>query len=527
MVISTFVNGRLTTTQRRNSSGTQIGRVIQTYDTHGRPATVTDDRNGTITHQYVAGSDLVWKVTTPPSGTGDPGQTTVYEYDVAGRAWKVTHPDGGIVNTTYTPRGEVATTYGARSYPVEHTYDSQGRMKTLKTWQNKGASTGAAVTTWTYDDRRGWLTAKKYEGRTTSVEYEYTPAGRLKLRRWERNASTGGRLVTTYRHGIASDKLLIPTLPLDGGLHRIEYGTTAVGTPEVRYTYDRAGRRISTAQFNGTTELRRVNWQPDEIGAFGTETMVEAGATTFTLNRGADFLLRPGSLTLQRTATNVLGMTYGYDTASRLTSVSDGALSATYAYQANSDLLSTITLRNGATTRLTTTRVYDRWARLQSQWAVANAAAMQPVVGSGYSYNAAGQRIRQDLGDATYWTYAYDTLGQLTGAQRRWTDGTLVAGQQYGYLYDDIGNRKESREGGGTNGAGLQTTTYTANLLNQYSGIGTPGVASVNGLANATNNVSVNGVGAIRQGEYWWRETTVNNASASVWASLNLSLIHI
>jgi len=134
MVISTFVNGRLTTTQRRNSSGTQIGRVTQTYDAHGRPVTVTDDRNGTITHQYVAGSDLVWKVTTPPSGTGDPGQTTVCEYDVVGRAWKVTHPDGGIVNTTYTPRGEVATTYGARSYPVEHTYDSQGRMKTLKTW---------------------------------------------------------------------------------------------------------------------------------------------------------------------------------------------------------------------------------------------------------------------------------------------------------------------------------------------------------------------------------------------------------
>jgi RHS repeat-associated protein len=216
-------------------------------------------------------------------------------------------------------------------------------------------------------------------------------------------------------------------------------------------------------------------------------------------------------------------MTYGYDTASRLTSVSDGTLSATYAYQANSDLLSTITLRNGATTRLTTTRVYDRWGRLQSQWAVANAASVQPVVGSGYTYNAAGQRIRQDLGDGTYWTYAYDSLGQLTGAQHRWPDGTLVAGQQYGYLYDDIGNRKQSQEGGDANGAGLQTTTYTANLLNQYSGITTPGVASVNGLANATNTVTVNGAATVRQGEYWWRETSVNNASAPVWASLSVA----
>jgi RHS repeat-associated protein len=445
----------------------------------------------------------------------------VYEYDVAGRAWKVTHPDGGVVNTTYTPRGEVATTYGARSYPVEHTYDSHGRMKTLKTWQNKTAGTGVAVTMWTYDIYRGWLTAKKYEGRTTSVEYEYTPGGRLKLRRWERNASTGGRLVTTYRHGIPAESTL--GLPVDGGLHRIEYGATTVGTPEVRYTYDRAGRRVSTRQFNGATELRRVDWQPDETGAFGMETQVESGATTFTLTRGADSVLRPGSLALQRTATNVLAMTYGYDTASRLTSVSDGTLSATYAYQANSDLLSTITLRNGATTRLTTTRVYDRWGRLQSQWAVANAASVQPVVGSGYTYNAAGQRIRQDLGDGTYWTYAYDSLGQLTGAQRRWPDGTLVAGQQYGYLYDDIGNRKQSQEGGDANGAGLQTTTYTANLLNQYSSITTPGVASVNGLANATNTVTVNGAATVRQGEYWWRETSVANASAPVWASLNVA----
>jgi RHS repeat-associated protein len=521
MTIETYVNGRQTTTQQRNASGTQIARVTRTYDPHGRPKTATDDRNGTSTWDYYAGSDLLWKLTTPPSGTGDAPQTTVYEYDVAGRAWKVTRPDGGIVNTTYTPRGEVATTYGARSYPVEHTYDSHGRMKTLKTWQNKTAGTGAAVTTWTYDIYRGWLTAKKYEGRTTSVEYEYTPGGRLKLRRWERNASTGGRLVTTYRHGIPADSAL--GLPADGGLHRIEYGATTVGTPEIRYTYDRAGRRTSTRQFNGATELRRVDWQPDETGAFGTETQVESGATTFTLTRGADSVLRPGSLTLQRTATNVMAMTYGYDTASRLTSVSDGTLSATYAYQANSDLLSTITLRNGATMRLTTTRVYDRWGRLQSQWAVANAASVQPTVGSGYTYNAAGQRIRQDLGDGTYWTYAYDSLGQLTGAQRRWPDGTLVAGQQYGYLYDDIGNRKQSQEGGDANGAGLQTTTYTANLLNQYSSITTPGVASVNGLANATNTVTVNGAATARQGEYWWRETSVANAAAPVWASLNVA----
>lgn len=59
--------------------------------------------------------------------------------------------------------------------------------------------------------------------------------------------------------------------------------------------------------------------------------------------------------------------------------------------------------------------------------------------------------------------------------------------------------------------------------MNQYTGIVTPGVASVNGLANATNVVTVNGAATVRQGEYWWKETGVNNASAPVWASLNVA----
>jgi len=513
------VNGRPITTQRRNSAGTQIGRINRAYDPHGRMATLTDDRNGTSTWQYYTTNDLVRALITPPSGTGDPSRTTLNEYDVVGRVNRVTHPDGNVVHTSYTLRGEVFATWGARTYPVEHTYDPQGRMKSLKTWQNHGAGTGAAVTQWNYDPRRGWLISKQYQGRPLALEYEYTPGGRLKLRRWERQEAGGtNRLTTTYRNGIPAEGPLA-----HGDLERIEYGPTVVGTPEVRYTYDRAGRRAVAAQWNGGSEVRRVAWTPDVTGAYGTETVVEGGVNQFTLNRSPDVFFRPQTLQLQRSATNILSMSYTYDTASRLTGVSDGTLSATYSYQANSDLIGTLLLKNGATSRLTTTRVYDRWNRLQSQWSAANATALQPVVGSGYTYDTAGQRIRQDLGDGSHWTYAYDQLGQLKSALRRWPDGTLVAGQQYGYQYDDIGNRQQSQEGGDVNGSGLQTTTYTANLLNQYTAIGTPAVASVNGLANRTNTVTVNSAATVRQGEYWWKETTVNNASTPVWASLNVA----
>jgi YD repeat-containing protein len=170
------VNGRPITTQRRNSAGTQIGRINRAYDPHGRLATLTDDRNGTSTWQYYTTNDLVRAVVTPPSGTGDPSRTTLHEYDVVGRVNleravgstdctdctdfqrfeqdvgftsrvrrsagsriesravpsvksvksvenpnavskvnRVTHPDGNVVHTSYTLRGEVSAT--DRCYP--------------------------------------------------------------------------------------------------------------------------------------------------------------------------------------------------------------------------------------------------------------------------------------------------------------------------------------------------------------------------------------------------------------------------
>ena len=45
-----------------------------------------------------------------------------------------------------------------------------------------------------------------------------------------------------------------------------------------------------------------------------------------------------------------------------------------------------------------------------------------------YQYNAANQRVQATLADGTSWSYTYDNLGQVTGGQRFWEDGTPVAG---------------------------------------------------------------------------------------------------
>jgi hypothetical protein len=36
----------------------------------------------------------------------------------------------------------------------------------------------------------------------------------------------------------------------------------------------------------------------------------------------------------------------------------------------------------------------------------------------------------------------YDSLGQVTSGKRAWADGSRVAGQQFDYSFDDIGNRR-------------------------------------------------------------------------------------
>ena len=64
-------------------------------------------------------------------------------------------------------------------------------------------------------------------------------------------------------------------------------------------------------------------------------------------------------------------------------------------------------------------------------------------------------------------------------AHRYWSDWTPVSGQQYGYDFDNIGNRTDAKWGGDTSGSNLRTTSYSANSLNECTSITTPGYQSL------------------------------------------------
>jgi hypothetical protein len=122
-----------------------------------------------------------------------------------------------------------------------------------------------------------------------------------------------------------------------------------------------------------------------------------------------------------------------------------------------------------------------------------------------------------DLADGSYWIYQYDNLGQVTNGVKYFYDGTLVPGQQFGYGFDDIGNRQQTTAGGDSTGAGKRLANYTVNTLNQITQRDYPGTNDVIGVALATNSVTVNGQTAWRKGEYFWAMVKSNNTASAQW----------
>ncbi len=150
------------------------------------------------------------------------------------QATNVVQPDGTSVTNIYLQTGLLGETYGSRTYPVQYTYDAQGRVKTMTTWQNFASQTGAATTAWNYDQYRGFLTGKIYTN-GIGPSYTYTPAGKLATRLWARG------ITTRYSYGAGGD------------LTNVAYGDNV--TPTVGYAYDRLGRQNSITWTNITDTL--------------------------------------------------------------------------------------------------------------------------------------------------------------------------------------------------------------------------------------------------------------------------------
>jgi hypothetical protein len=141
-----------------------------------------------------------------------------------------------------------------------------------------------------------------------------------------------------------------------------------------------------------------------------------------------------------------------------------------------------------------------------------------------YIYDMANRRTQMNLPDGTKWLYGYDRLSQVVSGERvNATTNAPVSGGSFRYAYDGIGNRTSSQDG-----STADLRSYSANSLNQYVSIFSPGVIPIRGRADADAKVAVtttiNGASTTyvpeRHGQGFAIDIPVDNSSGAVTAAV-------
>jgi len=293
----------------------------------------------------------------------------------------------------------------------------------------------------------------------------------------------------------------------------IDYSTMAASA--TNYGYDRQGRLVAVT--NGT-QICTLSY--NSAGQVLTESWSGAPLDNITVTNDYDSLLRRTNLTVLKLNNALVAQNMGYDINSRLQTVAEGANSASYGYFDDSALVSKVTFSRNGQVRMTTSKQYDLLNRLTS---VNNVPAGGSPIAFSYAYNSANQRTRTSLGDGSYWAYGYDSLGQVTSGKKYWRDQTPVAGEQFEYTFDDIGNRTQTKAGGDAQGANLRVAAYQPNIANQYTGREVPGALDITGISFADSDVKVNSQTTYRKGEYFRKELSLDNTTDPVWANVNVT----
>jgi RHS repeat-associated protein len=499
-------DGRLQSAKEYDANDQQLEGVSYQYDEHGRVSEVIDERNGATEYTYFD-DDQVETVTTPDpdSSRSEAGwipQVITFEYDERGRQKTVIHPDNTETFTTYWPSGQVRRVSGSRTYPVEYTYDRQGRMLTMTTWQDydvPGNEEGAvdAATTWSYDPNRGWLTEKKDSDLNKTV-YGYDALGRLKTRAWERGP------VTTYGYTTAGE--------LNSIIYTGESIDAALRAADVDIQYDRRGLRESVTEIRGSTVVSARIFKYSDHWQLEEEEWTDGVLEGFTLQREyLDSLKRLTEIRLKQGASTILFQEIDYATGRpHIASVSDLTVPsvpvrADFTIEPDSRMIANTKFYHDQTLRFEVTRQRDALDRLGS--------ISSSTASFTYDYNAADQRNKVITEDDQYWNWGYDDLGQLESATRHQSSGQKVLGHDFTFTHDTIGNRTQAVRNG-------TPSTYQPNLLNQYEERDVPGIVHILGMANPEATVTVEQQPTLRQDALFYSEFPVDNDPASVHESI-------
>jgi RHS repeat-associated protein len=486
---------------------TRNGSQLTLSSSSGTSLTCDDNAQGRITHVV--------------SSTG---QTVTYTYDSSGTELQtVTGPDGTVSYTYIMDTSNPARDHALAS--IRHLdgthsyigYDSQGRLTNAHGDNNTGSVTYAYLSpggyTMTVDATKATTTVQFNEtGLTTAV---IDPMGNL------------------YRYLYDSDGNPTATLLPDGTAVSTQYDPIGNQTFQV----DPLGNTVAATYHQPFSMLASVqdangnvtNYTDNSQGDLTQITAGDGSATNFVPNptgevqqlinaRGQAISYAYNSLGEVTNEDFGIGVQtrFTYDDRGNLLTAADahGTTTFEYADPAHPDLVTSITYPNGmfiayhydANGRLDQMNQngyivnygYDSSGRLTTLTDSANA----PIVA--YTYDAANQLTRKDMGNGTYTTYAYFPSGQVKSLINYAPNGTVNSefnytydalgrvqtvtsldgtttygydaasqltsvaspdGQTIAYGYDAMGNRTTVTQDG-------VTTAYTTNNLNQYATVG-------------------------------------------------------
>jgi RHS repeat-associated protein len=457
-------SGPLTITEK--ITATQDRTTTLTYNSQGKPATITDPRGKVTTLAYNSSRDL--------TSVSDPlTHTTSFGYDTLGRRITVTDAFNHTTTTTYDGRGQVTRITNSDTTHSDFAYDLGGRRKSVSDPLSRTTSyiydpygrldsvvdALNRVTRYGYDLMSNLTSLTDAKGQTTSFEYDpyrrvkkviypggafetftYDAAGRLATKVDRKN------ITTTYTYDVAN---------------RLTGKSYSDGTPAVSYTYDPGGR-LATAG-NGTDTL---TWSYDLAGQLLSEASTKNASTVaYTYDLGGNRL----SVSLD----GQVFVSYGYDDASRLTTITRGSNVFSFGYN-NANRRTSLSYPNGIATSYT----YDTLSRLTNLTA---ALGQTTITQWGYTYDAAGNRTQKSSTDHAE-NYTYDPLDRLTESNRT---GSIGA-KRWLYGYDAVGNR--AREQIDDN---VITPSY--NEKNQLTSTAVGGLLRFRGTLNEPGMVTVAG----------------------------------
>lgn len=466
-------NGNLLTTSRPLTSTGQTATMSNTYGDPAHPGDitgVTDANNHTTSIQWDSNGD-VSKVTDAA------GDITTYSYDTIGRLTSTVSPKGNVTGgtpsqytTTIVPNayGDPTTVTDPLGHQTIYGYDADrnttsvkdGRLNTTtNSYDNDNELTGVSrpdgsALGRSYDGD-GNLTAQS-NGLNETTSYAYNALDRLISKTDPLNRATtyaydsNGNLTslvdalnrtTTYGYNAANE------------LTSISYSDGT--TPNVSYTYDADGQRLTMGDGTGTN-----SYTYDSLNRL-TQSTNGAGKS---VGYGYDLA---GNLTTLTYPDNT-AVTRLYDAVNRLTRVTDWLTHATsLAYDANSNL-TTQTYPNGTTSAFTydradnVTQILDKSGN-KTLWNFGYtrdadnqvATASDPVSGVQHTYtNDTLNRLTGDTGSATTWSY--DAADELTSAHISFASTT-------GWSYDAAGELTQYTKCSGSPCLINQQLTFTYN----------------------------------------------------------------